>query len=637
MLDERTGKALQTRDERNCVIRSEIEGSKAVCFQCGTKNSARRLCLSRHRAEISLLSFVFSLLSLVYFSACSDYEDMYQDAYGYLLEESNIDYAFFIDDRDNQFYKTIKIGSQTWMAENLHYEYKVNKKVFGNFENSKYPEYGRYYTWAAAMDSAAVFSTDGKGCGFGKTCSPAIEAQGVCPEGWHLPTKDEFVLLWKAVGGQSSAGVNLKFRKGWENNGDGNNSYGFSALPAGGYYKQTFLNVGENAAFWSASAFDRKEAYFMDLHSSSDDANWNNHTKEEAYSVRCLKNVKSSSKKSSSSSAVKSSSSTAKLSSSEAKSSSSTSKSSSSVVKSSSSMAKSSSSNKVSSSSAKTASSSSLNKVSSSSVKSASSSSSNKVLSSSTKSASSSSKKVNSSSAKAVTSSAVVKSSSSKNVNLSSSEESGNEKKSSSSSKVSWAYLNTAISYGEIVDDRDKQVYKTVKIGDQTWMAENLNYKTTNSYCRNDKENNCNIYGRLYKWNCAVGYSCGYPQSNPLPSIVQGICPTGWHIPNKDEWDSLLTSVGGFSIAGKMLKTTSGWKENGDGMDAFGFSAIPAGGRSSANFGSYSPDGNNAGFWSSTHESGVNAFFMGVGFNEDNGGCALTDEDNYFSVRCIKD
>ena len=336
----------------------------------------------RHVVSIGSIALMFALI----LSACSDYEDMYQDAYGYLLDEAKIDYGYFVDDRDNQSYKTVKIGSQTWMAENLNYEYKVNKKVFGNYENSKHPEYGRYYTWAAAMDSAAVFTADGKGCGYGKSCSPAVEIQGVCPDGWHLPTKDEFVSLWRAVGGQSTAGINLKFRKGWENDGDGTNRYGFSALPAGGYYKQTFLNVGENAAYWSATSYDNKEAYFMDLHSSSDDANWNNHTKEEAYSVRCLKNVGA------------------------------TSKSSSSVVKLSSSVAKSSSSNKVLSSSSKTITSSAVVKSSSGGVKSSSSvvkSSSSVVKLSSSVAKSSSSNKVLSSSSKTVTSSAVVKSSSS--------------------------------------------------------------------------------------------------------------------------------------------------------------------------------------------------------------------------------
>ena len=376
-LDERR----KTIDDRIILDERRKTIDDRIILDESPKKGDVRLSSWKHVVSIGFIALVLAL----FFTACSDYEDMYQNAYGYLLDEAKIDYGYFVDDRDNQSYKTIKIGTQTWMAENLNYEYKVNKKIFGNVENSKHPEYGRYYTWAAAMDSAAVFSADGKGCGYGKSCSPSTEAQGVCPEGWHLPTKDEFVSLWRAVGGQSTAGINLKFRKGWENDGDGINRYGFSALPAGGYYKQTFLNVGENAAFWSATPFDNKEAYFMDLHSSSDDANWNIHTKEEAYSVRCLKNVKATSKSSSSAvksssstvksslSTVKSSSSSAKLSSSVLKSSSSVAKFSSSVVKLSSSVAKSSSSNKVLSSSSKTVASSAVVKSSSSVVKSNSS------------------------------------------------------------------------------------------------------------------------------------------------------------------------------------------------------------------------------------------------------------------------
>jgi uncharacterized protein (TIGR02145 family) len=536
-----------------------------------------RLSSWKHVVSIGFIALVLAL----FFTACSDYEDMYQDAYGYLLDEAKIDYGYFVDDRDNQSYKTIKIGTQTWMAENLNYEYKVNKKIFGNVENSKHPEYGRYYTWAAAMDSAAVFTADGKGCGYAKSCSPSTEAQGVCPEGWHLPTKDEFASLWRAVGGQSTAGINLKFRKGWENDGDGINRYGFSALPAGGYYKQTFLNVGENAAFWSATAFDNKEAYFMDLHSSSDDANWNNHTKEEAYSVRCLKNVQSFSKKSSSSSVVKSSSSVAKLSSSVMKSSSSTSKSSSSVTKLSSSIVKSSSSNKVSSSSTKAVTSSAVVKSSSSVAK--------------------------SSSSQAKLSSSVAKSSSS-------------VVKSSSSSKATWAYLNPKISYGEVVDDRDKQVYKTVKIGNQTWMAENLNYKTENSYCYGNADSNCVKYGRLYTW-----------------TVAKNSCLSDWHLPTKEEWSSLIVTVGDANKGGRTLKSVNDWYGNGNGTDIYGFSALPAGmGKSSINMTKY------AYFWSSSeyNDNGdrSRAFSLSLDYNSDYVGLVTANKsDAALSVRCIKD
>ena len=94
------------------------------------------------------------------------------------------------DSRDGQTYKTVTIGTQTWMAENLNYE-TANSYCYK--DSAKYcAKYGRLYTWAAAMDSAGAWSSNGKGCGDGTTCSPTYPLRGVCPSGWHLPTVDEF-------------------------------------------------------------------------------------------------------------------------------------------------------------------------------------------------------------------------------------------------------------------------------------------------------------------------------------------------------------------------------------------------------------------------------------------------------------
>lgn len=128
-----------------------------------------------------------------------------------------------------------------------------------------------------------------------------------------------------------------------------------------------------------------------------------------------------------------------------------------------------------------------------------------------------------------------------------------------------------------LTDTRDGQVYRTVTIGDQVWMAENLNYKTDSSFCYNDSAEYCAKYGRLYVWTAAMD-----------------ACPSGWHLPDLAEWKTLFAAVGGDSVAGAKLKSTSGWNSNGNGTDDFGFTVLPAGGRSSKDF-----VGEAAAFWTS--------------------------------------
>jgi len=193
--------------------------------------------------------------------------------------------------------------------------------------------------------------------------------------------------------------------------------------------------------------------------------------------------------------------------------------------------------------------------------------------------------------------------------------------------------------YGELVDDRDGQTYKTVKIGDQVWMAENLNYETDSSFCYKDSAEYCEKYGRLYRWPAAVGKSeseCGYGYTCSLPSgDIQGVCPGGWHLPTTTEWNTLFNAAGGSSTAGTKLKSTSGWNHSGEGSDAFGFSALPAGYRE--NNVDYYNEGGLALFWSSTENISFSAYYMGLDFNHDDAGLNYDDKNSEFSVRCIQD
>jgi uncharacterized protein (TIGR02145 family) len=188
--------------------------------------------------------------------------------------------------------------------------------------------------------------------------------------------------------------------------------------------------------------------------------------------------------------------------------------------------------------------------------------------------------------------------------------------------------------YGSgVTDSRDKQKYRTVKIGGQTWMAENLNYKTGNSWCYGDDESNCKKYGRLYDWNAA-----------------KSACPEGWHLPSREEWDRLMSAVGGvrkidktgqayYEVVGKKLKSKTGWNDDyrgksGNGADEFGFSALPGGCRYSN--GSFSYVGEYGYWWSATEygRSG-HAFRWHMIYPLDYVSENTIDKSDGFSVRCL--
>ena len=209
------------------------------------------------------------------------------------------------DSRDGKTYKTVTIGTQTWMAENLNYAY-IGVPYKLTYKDTSYTsdstswcygdnpanctKYGRLYTWAAAMDSVGTWSTNSKGCGYGTTCSPTYPVRGICPEGWHLPTKAEFETLFTAVGGSSTAGKMLKSTSGWNSSGNGTDAYAFSALPAGRRnYDGDFNYEGDRAYFWSSTEGDSSGAYGMCLDYYSDSAGLGNYYKYYEFSVRCLK------------------------------------------------------------------------------------------------------------------------------------------------------------------------------------------------------------------------------------------------------------------------------------------------------------------------------------------------------------
>ena len=192
------------------------------------------------------------------------------------------EYGTLTDERDGQTYKTVTIGTQTWMAENLNFE---TADCHCYKDSAKYcAKYGRYYTWADAMDSAAFFSDNAKGCGDGKTCTVKTPARGICPEGWHIPDSTEWNTLYSAMG-ESGYAMQAKGFEEWPNATD---AYGFSAFPAG-HYSDNFYNVGFSAFFWSASESNSGSAYHWYLFASIASLSNDHGYKDDGIAVRCVK------------------------------------------------------------------------------------------------------------------------------------------------------------------------------------------------------------------------------------------------------------------------------------------------------------------------------------------------------------
>ncbi len=377
------------------------------------------------------------------------------------MQEATQQKNTFTDSRDGKKYKTVKIGEQIWMAENLNHDTE-GSKCYG-YHSTNCAKYGRLYNWKTAMKA--------------------------CPSGWHLPSKSEYEVLDKAVGGTNVADNKLKSESGWNNNGNGTDESGFSALPGGYGYSGgicggtacSFHYVGDIGYWWSSTERNNNYAYYRGMGYAYDiganDAGWKDRSKHDVFSVRCLLNDKEW--------------------------------------------------------------------------------------------------------------------------------EDAKEKEK--------AELETR--ERSFIDSRDEKNYKTIKIGSQTWMAENLNYDAEGSKCYSDDSANCTKYGRLYNWEMALK-----------------ACPSGWHLPSKSEYEVLDEAVGGENVAAKKLKSKSGW----NGTDEFGFSALSGGyGRSDGGF----RDVGDYGYWWTTSDSDSDYAYIWY-MDYTNGSKYANRYDGgksgLFSVRCLQ-
>jgi len=447
--------------------------------------------------------------------------------------------------------RTVTVGAQVWMAENLNCDVS-GSKCYDNDE-ANCAKYGRLYDWATAMnlpDSCDSF-----------TCASLINTkhQGICPSGWHIPSNADLDKLLRYLTDYASdttywygfpAGRHLKATIGWDNDGNGQDTYGFAALPGGyggwnsGIY---FANVGKEGYWWSASAS------CLNMYSGGERASYWEYYTNGFYSVRCLQDK-----------LVEESSITYTV---------------------------------------------TYNANDGTGAPMAQTKKHNIALTLST-----------------VIPTRTGYTFTGWNTDVES------DGMSYASGASYTANANVTLYAQWVVSHNCSLNGRTVNIGGQVWMAENLNCDVNGSKCGDNLESNCDIYGRLYDWTTAMALplSCKYSH-NTCASLIntkhQGICPSGWHIPSDDEWNALITTVGGSSIAGKKLKATSGWANRGDGSsgngtDDYGFSALPIGSEDAC-----------AGIWWSA--TAANRLDIYCGFDDVK--YVPSGKDGLFSIRCLKD
>ena len=470
-------------------------------------------------------------------------------------------YDTFVDERDGQRYKAVKIGGQVWMAENLNY-YTPTESMYYDNDSATYADtYGRLY-WLAT-------------------------ARQVCPSGWHLPTDDEWKILEKELG-MPEEQLNLQTWRGtneggkikeagllhWSSpNTDATNETGFSALPAGAEEFGSFYYIGLSADFWvySYSAWMRTLSF-----SNGGIARGKLPGPDRGLSVRCIIDID-----------------TLKI---------------------------------------------TLDPTHTTQIN-------------------------GQDGAVDLTITGGLQP-----FNISWSEGSTTEDLSELSAgeyavtvtdSRDSTVIDTIRIYDTFVDDRDSKIYKAVTIGDQVWMAENLNHgtrvylsasqsdnETIEKFCYSDNELYCDMFGGLYKWNEAMQYN---PSDNGVIGTTKGICPTGWHLPTDDEWKSMEIYLGmskedsdntdwrGTDEGGKLKQAgVQFWyPPNTGATNETGFNGLPSGYSMSTNS-IFTGIGEWSSHWTATEFNSTYAWFRDLNYSRSDIN-RRNDQKGYgFAIRCVK-
>jgi uncharacterized protein (TIGR02145 family) len=554
-----------------------------------------------------------------------------------------------ISDIDGNVYTTVQIGNQCWLAENLRTtRYSDGTPVAlgdtlnvvtpyryaPDFNINYVPEYGYLYNWPAVMHGSSSSISNPSG------------VQGICPTGWHVPSDSEWTQLTDYLRGPAAYFCNnnnniakaLTSNTGWHtsiydctagNDMESNNATGFGALPAGHFQGGSYMSFSDEANMWSSSEASNNNVWYRSIASNFAYVRRYSGTKSYGYSVRCLRDIASLS-------------------------------------------------------AFPVVTTNTVSEIAEITATCGGSVTSNGAI---------------------VTARGVCWSTSPNPTIADSHTTDGNGAGSFTSSLTELLRYNTyyvrayattdnGTVYGEefkftasiylngdefscsgtpTVTDVEGNIYNTVQIGGQCWMRENLkttkyadntlievpiypHASTTTAYRKspNGKHSNAPTYGYLYNWR-AVMHNSSSSTSNP--SGVQGVCPTGWHVPSDAEWTQLTEYVKSqslycgnstFSVA-KALAAVQDWYNSTDTCavgnnpnenNVTGFWALPAGsyysddGYYSSSYYSFATD---ACFWSATEGSSSSAYNRCLYYNDKNINRSNESKCNYFSVRCLRD
>jgi uncharacterized protein (TIGR02145 family) len=531
-----------------------------------------------------------------------------------LTDSPNASKVYYVEfyeciDTDKMNYPVIKIGTQWWMARNMACLPSVNPSSSWSITSSLYYVYGYEGSNIIEAKSNPNYTTYGVLYNW-----PAAIA--ICPSGWHLPSDAEWTTLTDYLGSFSAYKMKETGTTHWlSNNEESTNESGFTVLPSGRLlYTGGFLNLGDATYFWSNTTYDATLAWRRSL-AAHFGVYRNYDYKNEGYSVRCMRD---------------------------------------SVT--------------IPSNRAPNQPSNPNPENNSTNI------STTLILSWNCSDPDEDVLTYDVYFGTSTTPTAIVSSSQTAKSYIPASNLSINtdyfwkivakDSKGASKEGPVWKFTTSPNETGTFTDSRDSKAYKTVKIGDQWWMAENLaylpsinrasegSYSLKYYYVFNYDGTDIaaakatayyTSFGVLYNWTAAMN---GAASSNNSASGVQGVCPSGWHLPSDQEWKQLEIALGMTQVQadaggwrgtdqGTQMKNTTGWNNNGNGTNTSGFSGLPGGARTF--IGSFAYYGDYGYWWSSTENNAANAWYRILYIGYSNINRFNSTKDSGTSVRCVKD